>query len=129
MKKRIIAMVMVLLLLAMPALAEERIDLSTEGCDQFVDNLALPNGRVVFAGSAAVKGNYQDARARLLCLNPDGSVAWEYIHPAQGKCSFGNLELLPGHVGCDHDQQPCAKHDRKEDHAVLAGWPSRRRTH
>lgn len=95
MKKRIIAMVMVLLLLALPALADERIDLSTEGCDQFVDNLALPDGRVVFAGSAAVKGNYQDARARLLCLNPDGSVAWEYIHPAQGKCSFGNLELLP----------------------------------
>lgn len=93
--KRILSLVIVLILSALPALAEERINLGTEGCDQFFGQLTLPDGRVVFAGSAAVKGNYDDSRARLLCLNPDGSVAWEYIHPAAGRCSFGNLQLLP----------------------------------
>lgn len=93
--KRILLIAIALLLLAVPALAEDRIDLSTEGCDQLYGQLTLPDGRVVFSGSAAVKGNYEDSRARLICLNPDGTVSWEYIHPAAGRCRFSNLQLLP----------------------------------
>lgn len=112
--KRILLIAMALLLLAIPAFAEERIDLSTEGCDQLYGHITLPDGRVVFSGSAAVKGNYQDSRARLLCLNPDGSVAWEYIHPATGRCSFGNLQLLPeGVLGVIMDNSPKQKTQQK----------------
>lgn len=105
--KRILLIIIAMLVLVIPAFAEERINLSTEGCDQLYGHITLPDGRIVFSGSAAVKGNYQDSRARLLCLNPDGSVAWEYIHPAAGRCSFGNLQLLPeGVLGVIMDNSP-----------------------
>lgn len=93
--KRIIVILMVLLMLVTTALADERIDLSTDGYDQIMSVLELPDGRVVFAGRASVKGNYQDSRARLFCMNPDGTVVWDYRHSDEGNCSFSNLQLLP----------------------------------
>lgn len=96
-----------MLLLILPALAEERINLSTEGSDQLYYRCTLPDGRVIFAGSAAIPGNYQDSRARLLCMNTDGSVAWDYRHPAKGNCSFGSVQLLPdGQLGVTFSNSP-----------------------
>ena len=92
--KRFLILIAVFVFLSLPALAEERIDLSTNGKDQLYA-YALPDGRTIFAGSASTKGNYQDSRARLLCMNSDGTIAWDYLHPAKGNCSFGNVQLLP----------------------------------
>lgn len=93
--KRMICILGILMLLIPSAIAAETIDLSTDGCDQLMhDPLVLPDGRVVIAGQAGVKGNYQDSRARLLCLNPDGSIAWDYRHPASGNCSYTYVQLL-----------------------------------
>lgn len=81
---------------AHPALAEEAINLSTEGYDDLKnDECVLPDGRIVMAGSAGVKGNYEDRRARLVCLNPDGTVAWDYRDPSEGACAFSGVQLLP----------------------------------
>lgn len=104
--KKILIWVMAFLFLSMPALADEQIDLSTDGNDQ-LHAYALPDGRTIFAGSAAVKGNYQDSRARLLCMNPDGSVAWEYLHPSKGSCRFGHVQALPdGMIGAIFSNSP-----------------------
>lgn len=92
--KRFLILIAAFIFLSLPALAEERIDLSTNGNDQ-LNAYALPDGRTIFAGSASTKGNYQDSRARLLCMNSDGTIAWDYLHPAKGNCSFGNVQLLP----------------------------------
>ncbi len=97
--KRILAGLLVFLFLAFPALAENQIDLSTSGFDGLSAH-ALPDGRILFAGSAGEKGDYQKQKARLVCLNADGTVAWEYVHPAEGRCHFSNVQLLPdGQLG------------------------------
>ena len=97
--KRFLAGLLILLFLALPAVAEEQINLSTPG-DDFLTPYALPDGRIIFAGSAGDKGNYQNPKARLVCLNTDGTVAWDYFHPAEGNCRFSHVHLLPdGQLG------------------------------
>jgi len=92
--KRFLAGLLIFLLLVLPAFAEERIDLSTPGSDNLTP-YTLPDGRIIFAGSAGEKGDYQNRKARLVCLNSDGTIAWDYLHPAEGSCSFSNIQLLP----------------------------------
>ena len=97
--KRFFAILLIFLFLALPVLAEEQINLSTPGADALTP-YALPDGRILFAGSAGDEGNYQNQKARLVCLNTDGTVAWEYYHPAEGSCRFSNIQLLPdGQLG------------------------------
>ena len=97
--KRFLAGLLILLFLALPVVAEEQINLSTPG-DDFLTPYALPDGRIIFAGSAGDKGNYQNPKARLVCLNTDGTVAWDYFHPAEGNCRFSHVHLLPdGQLG------------------------------
>lgn len=104
--KRILAALLILLFLALPAFAQEQIDLSTPGADYLIP-YALPDGRVIFAGSAGEKGNYQNQKARLVCMNSDGTVAWEYIHPAEGNCHFSHVQLLPdGQLGAVFSNTP-----------------------
>ena len=50
-----------------------------EYSENFLKYCRLPDGRLVFAGfQGTMKDNMGD-KARLLCLNPDGSVSWEYL--------------------------------------------------
>lgn len=116
--KRILILISAFLLLSLPAVAEE-IDLSTEGYDNLYNGYcSLPDGRIVVAGGKADKGNYQNQRARLICLNPDGSISWEYVDPTLGNCSFSTPVLLTdGTVGTTFrnspDQSICQMEIRK----------------
>ena len=95
-----------LLAVLVPAFAEERIDLSTPGSDNLTP-YTLPDGRIIFAGSAGEKGDYQNRKARLVCLNSDGTIAWDYLHPAEGSCNFSNVHLLlDGQLGVVFKNSP-----------------------
>ena len=37
----------------------------------------LPDGRMIFCGSGGE--DYDGQRAKLLCVNPDGTISWEYV--------------------------------------------------
>ena len=54
--KKSFAILLIFLLLVLPAFAEERIDLSTPGSDNLTP-YTLPDGRIIFAGSAGEKGD------------------------------------------------------------------------
>ncbi|MBR4069035.1 MAG: delta-60 repeat domain-containing protein [Clostridia bacterium] len=104
--KRFLAGLLIFLLLVLPAFAEERIDLSTPGSDNLTP-YTLPDGRIIFAGSAGEKGDYQNRKARLVCLNSDGTIAWDYLHPAEGSCNFSNVHLLlDGQLGVVFKNSP-----------------------
>ena len=97
--KKLFAILLIFLFLALPVLAEEQINLSTPG-DDFLTPYALPDGRIILSGNAGENGNNQNKKARLVCLNTDGTVAWDYSHPAEGICNFSNVHLLPdGQLG------------------------------
>lgn len=100
MLKRALALGLCLALLAGSALAAEIVDISSEGYDCIGYALTLPDGRVIFSGCHGKPGNYMDQKARLLCLNPDRTVSWEYIHPAEGSWGFGGIVLMKDGTLC-----------------------------
>ena len=100
MLKRALALGLCLALLAGSALAAEIMDISSEGYDSMGYALTLPDGRLLFSGCHGKTGNYMDSKARLLCLNPDRTVSWEYIHPAEGSWSFGGIVLMKDGTLC-----------------------------
>ena len=125
--KRFLAGLLIFLFLALPVLAEEQINLSTPGADSLTP-YALPDGRVVFSGNAGENGNNQSKKARLVCLNTDGTVAWDYFHPAEGLCKFSNVHLLPdGQLGVvfsnsqDQTKVEAAIYKFSLDGEILAG--------
>lgn len=62
--------------------AEVPVDLgNTEGADRLIDFCTLPDGRVVFAGHTEKTDGSGRTAARLLCLNPDRTVCWDYTDP------------------------------------------------
>lgn len=80
--KRALALGLCLALLAGSALAAELVNLGSEGNDCLYYKCSLPDGRFILAGSHAEPGYYNErGKARLLCMNPDGTVSWEYIDP------------------------------------------------
>ena len=80
--KRARALGLCLALLAGSALAAELVNLGSEGNDCLYYKCSLPDGRFILAGSHAEPGYYNErGKARLLCMNPDGTVSWEYIDP------------------------------------------------
>lgn len=94
-------------LLAGSALANDVVDISTDGYDQMHDECMLPDGRIIFAGSMGMVGNYVDSRARLVCMNPDMTVSWEYVDPEEGCCSFRSVVVLKdGTIGAVLDNSP-----------------------
>lgn len=98
--KRIFLITICLLMLAGCARAEQRVSLGGEGYNALTHPLTLPDGRVLLAGSQSAAGRPDELRARLVCLNPDRTVAWEYLDPAQGSCAFSGACLLPdGAIG------------------------------
>lgn len=104
--KRILACFLLLLFIPGAALAQDPINLSTPGYDG-LSPYALSDGHILFYGNAASDGDYQDSKARLLCLNSDGTTAWEYVHPAEGRCSFSHPRLLAdGSIGVVFTNSP-----------------------
>ena len=97
---RILAAALCLALAAVPALANEVMDLSMDGYDCFDYAGSLPDGRLVFTGSNGKPGNYMDQKARILCLNPDRTVSWEYIHPAEGCWGFHGITPMEDGTLC-----------------------------
>ncbi|MBR3429860.1 MAG: hypothetical protein IKG87_07170 [Clostridia bacterium] len=75
-----------LLVLCSCAFAENTVNFSGPGYDALQYACTLPDGRMIFTGYRGAKGNYQESRARLLCLNPDKTVSWEYFDPSEGQC-------------------------------------------
>ena len=73
--------------------AENVISLSGPGYDALRYACTLPDGRMIFSGYRGEIGNYQETKARLLCLNPDKTVSWEYWDPADGQAAFNAVIL------------------------------------
>ena len=107
MMKRVTAVCLCLMMICSCALAQGSVNLGGEGCDQMKYVCTLPDGRLVFCGNRGTVGNFDDCRARLLCLNPDWTVSWEYIDPAEGmaRYAFGAL-LEDGNIGIIYYNAP-----------------------
>lgn len=87
--KKFMLLVLCLIMLSSFAYSESIIDFNGPGYDALQYACTLPDGRMIFTGYRSVEGNYQESRARLLCLNPDKTVSWEYFDPSEGKCGYG----------------------------------------
>ena len=97
------------------ALAEDVVDISGEGYDCIYYKITLPDGRVILTGCKGTVGNYMDSRARILCLNPDMSVSWEYIDPSEGHCGFTWTALLKdGTLGVVFENSPYQTPEEKK---------------
>ena len=104
---RVLLLCLCIALLAGSALANEVVDIGTDGYDSLRYDCTLPDGRLIISGKMGTVGNYADARARMLCLNPDMTVSWEYIDPEEGCCRFwGAAVLEDGTIGALHDNSP-----------------------
>lgn len=61
---------------------------STDKLDRLYEYCMLPDGRIVFAGWMMDEEN---STGRLLCVNPDGTVCWEYEEPEEGSSCYWNV--------------------------------------
>ena len=113
-------------LLTGSALAEDVADISGEGFDCMYYKCTLPDGRVILTGCKGTVGNYIDSRARILCLNPDMTVSWDYIDPSEGCCSFTWTALLKdGTLGVVFENSPYQTcEERKLVFFTLDGKPA-----
>ena len=108
--RRTLLLCLCIALLAGSALANEVVDISTDGYDCMYYECTLPDGRLIFAGDMGTVGNYADSRARLLCMNPDMTVSWDYVDPEEGGCRFwGAAVLKDGTIGTMLDNSPYQK--------------------
>ena len=82
-------LILCLSILSSFAYSESVISFNGPGYDALGYACTLPDGRMIFTGYRSEEGNYQESRARLLCLNPDKTVSWEYWDPAKGQCGYG----------------------------------------
>ena len=99
--RRALLLCLCLAMLAGSALAEiEVMDICSDGYDDIGYAYTLPDGRLIFTGCHGKPGNYMDSRARILCLNPDRTVSWEYIHPAKGSWDFSGVVLMKDGTLC-----------------------------
>ena len=60
------------------SLAEGTVKIGKKGIDNMKFAGLLPDGRMVFGGRME-EGPDSANKARILCLNPDGTVSWEYV--------------------------------------------------
>ena len=106
MKKGLLLVLCVMICCA-AACAESSVSISAEGEDWMSYAFTLPDGRMIFTGSRGKVGNYQESKARLLCLNPDRTVSWEYWDPAEGHAHFRGAALLEdGTIGVVYVNSP-----------------------
>lgn len=87
--KKMILLVLCLSILSSFAYSESVISFNGPGYDALGYACTLADGRMIFTGYRGEEGNYQESRARLLCLNQDKTVSWEYWDPAEGQCGYG----------------------------------------
>ena len=66
MTKRILTICLCVAMLLSCALAEDSVNLGSEGCDHLKYVCTLPDGRLVFCGNRGVVGNYNDSRVGFL---------------------------------------------------------------
>ena len=105
--KKLLMMILCLIICAATACAEDSVSISAEGEDWMSYAFTLPDGRMIFTGSRGKVGNYQERKARLLCLNPDRTVSWEYWDPAEGYAHFRGAALLAdGTIGVVYINSP-----------------------
>ena len=52
---------------------------NSESSESYWGYCRLPDGRMLLAGYQGVRKGDDESKARLLCLNPDGTVSWEYL--------------------------------------------------
>ena len=106
--------------LALPAgdaSAEEIVVFGSDGYDLLVYWDTLSDGRILLCGAQAAPGGVDEASARLVCLNPDMTVSWEYVDPACDGGKFARAqELADGTIGVVY----CREHDTREE-----GWALR----
>jgi hypothetical protein len=79
--KKILAILFLLSLAAAccsASLAEGTVKIGKKGIDNMKFAGLLPDGRMVFGGRLEL-GSDAGTKARLLCLNPDGTISWEYV--------------------------------------------------
>ena len=90
-------------LLAGTAFAEsaEILDLGREGMDILFYETTLADGRILLRGFTAAPGmGEEETSARLLCLNRDRTVSWEYTDEACNGGRFDHAaELADGTIG------------------------------
>ncbi len=113
--RRTLLLCLCITLLAGSALANEVVDISTDGYDCLYYRGQLPDGRVLFSGWKGTVGNYEDSRARIICLNPDMTVSWEFIDPEEGSCGFYALTVLKdGTIAALLDNSPYQKSESQK---------------
>ncbi|MDO4349674.1 MAG: hypothetical protein Q4C35_03490 [Eubacteriales bacterium] len=132
-------LVLLLLSLAFPALAHERVGsvlyFGGDYQDTVYEATELPNGNLLLSGYSQQAANGSDAikrqtRAWLLCLEPGGETAWEYHDDTQGTTRYvlpvvqpdGRITVLfynsPSQV-----TQEIAIHSFSQDGELLAKTP------
>ena len=113
--KRFLIVVMCLIICCSVALAEESMNLGAEGNDEMKYAFTLPDRRMLFVGSRGEPGNYQESRARLLCLNLDRTVSWEYLDSATGNARYNGAAFLPdGTIGVVYTNSPLQRSEAIE---------------
>lgn len=108
--KKILTIILSMMICCTAACAESSVSISAEGEDWMSYAFTLPDGRMIFTGSRGKVGNYQEQEARLLCLNPDRTVSWEYWDPAEGQCGYGYLQIGEIIKGLDVKNYPWHPH-------------------
>ena len=76
------------------AAAENMIDLGGEGCDLLYYSSVLPDGRILLSGTQAVSDHEEENCARLLCLNEDRTVCWDYLDEAANNSMIRSTQIL-----------------------------------
>ena len=92
--RRLLLCLCAALLICSAACAQTIVELGVDGWDSLGYDVTLPDGRMIFSGCVGEVGNYMNSKARLLCLNPDGTTSWEYLYPQEGSCSFSCAALM-----------------------------------
>ncbi len=97
---RILLLCLCTAMLAGTAGAEEIVDISDYAFTDVKYQGTLADGRVLLAGMADRQGKGAESLPRLLCLNPDRTVSWDYLDEAAPLASYiGAAVLADGRIG------------------------------
>ena len=91
--KRMLMLCLCLALLAGCACADNVVEVSVGDGEQLDYQCALPDGRLLLTGSK-VNASDSGTCARLVCLNPDGTLSWDYSGPEQDNVYRGFYEAV-----------------------------------
>lgn len=106
MLKRILGWCLCLALLAGAACAETVVQMPDYNLQY---QCTLADGRMVLTGvQIKDKGEYTTSKALMVCLNPDGTVSWEYLGPEVGESLWFSraAALQDGTIAATYDVYP-----------------------